>query len=286
MVAHDELLYVLGGETTGGTAVADAAVYNMTTNEWSPIAPMPIPLANLSAAALGDRIYVAGGSTNGNGGAAEPQVTDVLLAYSPATDQWTELPPLPVTIAGAALAADDSALYLVGGWDGREMRDDIWQATFATDPDQPGWERIGHLLQARAFLGAVAVDGELFVVGGYDGERELDLAEAFTPGTGTLRQLPPLGISRGGLALVHDGLTLFALGGGWTHPISTHERYDSALNAWSNFPSPVQGEWRNLAAAAQGDQIHLVGGWSGSYLDKHLQYQSSFRALLPVIITD
>ena len=142
------------------------------------------------------------------------------------------------------------------------------------------------MAKARAFLGAVVVGGELFVVGGYDGERELDLAEVFSPGAGTLRQLPPLGTSRGGLALVYDGLTIYALGGGWTHPISTHERYDSALNSWSNFPSPLLGEWRNLGGAAQNGQLHLVGGWSGAYLDTQLQYQSSFRALLPVITND
>jgi hypothetical protein len=92
-----------------------------------------------------------------------------------------------------------------------------------------------------------------------------------------------MGTARGGLSLVYDGLALYALGGGWTRSISTHERYDTVTNAWSNFPSPIQNEWRNLGGAAVDGHLYLVGGWSGSPLDTHLEYQSSFRALLPVI---
>ena len=287
MVLLGDKLYLIGGEAPTGEAVADVSIYDLATNEWSQAPPLPMPLANLAATVADNRIYVAGGSTDKEGGGQT--VTDLMLVYDPIDNQWEELPPLPYPVAGAALAGVDKALYLIGGWDGGKMRDEIWKldveantiAELATKP----WQAAGQLEKARAFLGAVTVGGEIFVVGGYDGQRELNLVEVFTPGKG-VRQLQPLGTPRGGLAVVNDGLAVYALGGGWTHPVETHERYDFATNSWSNFPSPVQGSWRNLAAAATGDTLHLAGGWSGDYLDTHLQYQSSFRAMLPVISND
>ncbi|MEZ4557909.1 MAG: hypothetical protein R2854_15965 [Caldilineaceae bacterium] len=101
---------------------------------------------------------------------------------------------------------------------------------------------------------------------------------------GLWTNLPPLSTPRGGLALAYDSLAVFALGGGWTYPIRTFERYDPTTNTWSNFPSPIQGEWRHLGAAAKDER--LPGGQLGGAVSGHayLQYQkSTFRALLPVI---
>ncbi len=128
--------------------------------------------------------------------------------------------------------------------------------------------------------------GDIYVAGGYDGERELKLLELFSPLTGETRELTPMAAPRGGLALVYDGVALYALGGGWKQSLVNLERYDLSTNSWSNFPSPIQGEWRNLAAVGFDGQIYITGGWAGDYIDSHLEYQSSFRTLLPVISND
>jgi hypothetical protein len=282
MTALDSRLYVVGGEDESGEAVADAVAYDLQTNGWGRIASLPVALANVAATSADGKVFVAGGSTNAGDADETMAVVDTLYVYSPTRNSWNVATVLPYPVAGAALAADSDALYLIGGWDGSEMRDEIWR--YPLHPDEPAqWQLAGHLSKARAFLGAVPVGGEIYMIGGYDGQRDLDLAEVFTPATGERRQLPPLGSARGGLAVAYDGLAVYALGGGWTQPVTTHERYDPFTNAWTNFPSPVQGEWRNLAATAADGRLHLVGGWSGTVLDTHLEYQSSFRALLPVI---
>jgi DNA-binding CsgD family transcriptional regulator len=280
-----EKFYAIGGEGAGGQTLANVNAYDLLVNEWQVRQPLPEPLANLAAAALGDHIYVAGGSQNTADGATI--VRDLFLRYEPATDHWEELGILPMPLAGAQLVADETALYLLGGWDGRQMHDEVWRYAPAGDRSaRPNWELVTRLDPPRAFLGATIVDGEIYVVGGYDGKSEMDLASAYILATGAWRDLPPLRTPRSGFSLVHDGLAIFALGGGWTRTVDTHERFDPAVGVWSNFPSPLFGEWRHLAAISYDDRIHILGGWSGDYLDIHLRYQSSFRTLLPVITND
>jgi DNA-binding CsgD family transcriptional regulator len=292
MVSLANHLYVIGGETAGGEAVDAVAVYDRQANEWNPAAPLPRPLANAAAAAANGRLFVAGGTGPEPGEeAGDHTLSPHLYIFDTESDVWSQPVPLPYPVAGAALVTDSESLYLLGGWDGRNMRDEIWRYPIAAavgggvgaDGAPVTWQLLGHLSTPRAFLGAAMVGGEIYIAGGYDGQRELDLAEVFTPASGERRQLPPMGTPRGGLALVYDGLALFALGGGWTHTNSTHERYDTINNVWSNFPSPIVNEWRNLGAAAVDGHLYLVGGWSGAPLDSHLEYQSSFRTLLPVI---
>ena len=273
----------LGGEATDGAVVDAVQFFDEQSNRWVALAPLPTPLANLAATTLGATLYVAGGNHQGATAADVSVLSDQLLRYEESFDTWVVANKLPYAVAGAALVADETALYLIGGWDGQNMRDEIWRYAPGA---QSGWELVGRLTKGRAFLGAAAVHDALYIAGGYDGVREITLLERFTPATGEIHELAPMATPRGGLSLVYDGVTLYAIGGGWTQPMTSLERYDMASNAWSNFPSPLQDEWRNLAAAGRDGRIYMTGGWAGDYLDIHLEFQSSFRALLPVISND
>jgi hypothetical protein len=282
-----EQLYVIGGEGASGQALTTVDAYNLRINEWDSRQPLTEPLVNAAATALNRRVYVAGGSTNPPDVRAAKLIRDLFLAYDPDNNRWETLEPLPNPLAGAQLVTDDRALYLIGGWDGETMRNEVWRYTpTATNDARPVWELITRIETACAFMGATIVDNEIYVVGGFDGKQELTSATAYSIVNGKWRSLPNLTTPRGGLSLVYDGLALFALGGGWTQSIDTHERFDPTIQVWSNFPSPLSGEWRHLAAATFNDRVYILGGWSGDYLDIHLQYQSTFRALLPVISGD
>jgi DNA-binding CsgD family transcriptional regulator/N-acetylneuraminic acid mutarotase len=287
VVRSGETLYALGGETTGGRLLGNVDAYDLAVNRWRSMRPLPQPTSNLGAAVLGDYIYVAGGNHAPSNDDGDLSFGDVLWRYSLTENRWEEIDRLPGPLAGAALVADDSTLYLVGGWDGQEMHDEIWSYTpGGLETEQVNWQLRDRLATPRAFLGATIVDTSLYVAGGFDGQRELADAYVLDLSESSWRRLPDMTNPRSGLALVYDGLAIFALGGGWLAPVDAHERYDPAIDVWSNFPSPVPNEWRNLAATAYDGRLLMLGGWSGDYLDSHLQYQSSFRALLPVITSD
>lgn len=288
VVYLQDQLYAIGGESSNGAPVDDVDTYDLQVNEWRASPPLPQALANLAAVAFNKRIYVAGGTHKDSADSEQVTVSDQLFVYDPEAKQWQDKGRLPNPLAGAELVADDSALYLLGGWDGRTMHDEIWR--FIPPADEataaPGWALVGRLRTPIAFFGAAFINDEIFVVGGHDGQHELSTAEAFSLTNSEWRDLPPLAAPRSGLRLVYDGYSLFALGGGGPYAIDTHERFDLVNNLWSNFPSPLTGEWRNPGAVVHEGRIHLIGGWSGDYLEIHLQYQSTFRTLLPVITND
>lgn len=288
VVYLQDQIYAIGGETANGRSVASVDAYDLQVNEWRADAPLPQPLANLAAVAFHDRIYVAGGTSKSSDESEELTVSDQFFVYDPEAAAWQELGRLPNPLAGAELVADEAALYLLGGWDGRAMHDEIWRfiAPTAETTEAPGWALVGRLRTPLAFFGAALVNDEIIVVGGHDGQHEMSRAEAYSLNSSEWRDLPPLAAPRSGLRLVYDGLALFALGGGGPYAIDTLERFDLVNHLWSNFPAPLPGEWRNPGAVVHDGRIHLIGGWSGDYLDLHLQYQSTFRTLLPVITND
>ena len=291
VLAGDEV-FVLGGENADGLTLDGVTAYDLRVNRWRSVAAMPEALANHGAATLDGEIFVAGGSANNLSDQNEISVRDNLYALDVESGAWRDAGRLPHPLAGALLTAHAGALYVAGGWDGDRMRDEVWRwtpgsAVAGREAGVPeSWQEVARLKTPAAFFGGVIVDGELFVVGGYDGQRELADTAALNLETGEWRQLPPMSMPRSGLSAVYDGMAVLALGGGWTRTIDTHERFDAQANQWSNFPSPIQGDWRHLGAVAQDGRVWVVGGWSGGYLDAHQEYQSAFRALLPVIQND
>lgn len=291
VVRAGDQLYAIGGEVADGHAVSRVDAYDLAINEWRSRASLPLPLANVAAAALGERIYVAGGSNEALE-AATGTISNQFWMYDVVEDHWSQIGDLPYPLAGAELLTIDDALYLIGGWNGQATQNEIWRYVPPANgaKESPSglveWALITRMPIGRAFFGAAYAKEEIYVVGGYDGQQEERRADAYMLSTNSWRELPPLPTPRGGLRLIYDGLDIVALGGGWTQSLNTHERLDLNTNVWSNFASPLAGEWRNFGAADYHGRIYVVGGWSGDYLDLHLQYQSTFSFLLPVIQND
>jgi len=364
VVLVGQQLLVFGGETNGGRLLRSVHGYDLAVNRWQELASLPVAVSNLSAAAEGTSVYLAGGTLAQADGAAgvagtvgtqtdSAQLADTLWRYDVEGDEWSEAGKLPLPLAGAVLVAGRGSLYLVGGWDGEAMRDEIWRLVIDPEaavaaaaeaaatqaaagnvlPDSPltvvpqaatltavgatppqgtrekatasgsatpatkspaeaqsaeffpaeRWEVVARLPVPRAFPGAVLVGSRLYVAGGFDGQSELARVDAYDLDAERWEDLAALDVARSGFSLVFDGVALVAIGGGWLDTVVQNERLDPAINVWTPFPSPLQGSWRHLGAVSADGNLYLMGGWSGDYLNTFVQYQSTFRALLPVI---
>lgn len=278
-------IYVVGGEGEDGETLDLVEIYDLNMGQWRRAAPLPSPRANLAATLGGDDLIVAGGSRLDNSSPSGMMLYDDLAHYDRATDQWVTGGKLPLPLAGAALVTQGEALYLLGGWDGQTVQDNLWRLPLdlVDSARAEDWEVVTHMPNPTAWFGAALVNDVIYVVGGYDGRRELADFSTYTIARNEWQRLASLSTPRGGVSLVYDGMTVLALGGGWTRTIQGHERYDALTNQWIAIDSPIMGEWRHFGAAANDGSVYLLGGWSGAYLDSQLQFQSTFRALLPVI---
>ncbi len=112
-VSTDQGVLCIGGENANGLSSGVFIIryqpqrgYLVTT----PLANLPIALANHNAVLVNDKVYVAGGTSTDS-------VSSKLfsLDLSNETSQWEELASLPRPLTNFVMAALDQEIYLIGG---------------------------------------------------------------------------------------------------------------------------------------------------------------------------
>lgn len=275
-VWHEGKIYVIGGDSNAGV-VGAMDVYDSARGEWSALGYKPTPASNIAAAVLDQKIWVPGGFLE------QGQFSSTLEVYDLETGEWREGPALPAPLCAYALAAYDGDLYLFGGAnDGGYLN-----SVYRLDLERDAWDALTPMPTRRAFAAAAVVGERIYVLGGYDGERELTTCEAYAPaaearGDPPWEGCPPLTLPRGGLGLAAVGSTLYAVGGGWQNYLAYNERWDTENGGWTRFDTPVSGEWRNLGLASDGKSLYALGGWSGGFLDAMWAYQAIVTIFLPI----
>jgi type IX secretion system substrate protein/Kelch motif protein len=106
-------VYFTGGDQNfSGTVLSANRRYNVRTNVWTAMTPMPTNLELHGMATLKDTVYTIAGMTT-NFFADE---TAVCRKYNVRTDTWGTIASLPVTNAGLkAVGYQDSLIYCAGG---------------------------------------------------------------------------------------------------------------------------------------------------------------------------
>eukprot|EP00658_Telonema_sp_P-2_P033369 TRINITY_DN24507_c0_g1_i2.p1 TRINITY_DN24507_c0_g1~~TRINITY_DN24507_c0_g1_i2.p1 ORF type:complete len:121 (+),score=28.83 TRINITY_DN24507_c0_g1_i2:98-460(+) len=94
-------LYAIGGYSGG--CIAGVEVFDTEAQQWSTVAPMPMPRDEHCSAVSGDRIYVFGGWRKHPDGTMQNQLVDVEY-YEVSTDTWRS-PPQPMNCARRQAAA-------------------------------------------------------------------------------------------------------------------------------------------------------------------------------------
>ncbi len=276
-VSYEDSIYVVGGTTVQGvTGRVDQ--YSPLQNTWHELAAKPIPVTDISAAILGEKIYIPGGKM------ANGKPTDVVEVYDPRRNTWERTSSLPVPISGYAMAPFEGKIYLFGGWDGKDYLSSVYEY----DPEQDKWQLRTPMSSARAFAGAAVMDNKIFVIGGFNGSIALSSNEAYYPQRDQDNEIPwetrarlPEGRYRMGVAGLADSIYVVGGSSAVDYP---NEEYSPQSDSWVPFEnSPAQvGIGAGLVPFE--NRIYIFGGGESEKLSASNQiYQAIYTVVFPII---
>jgi len=111
-------IYVIGGRSYSPDLqnLSYAEVYDVKTDSWTPIAPLPIAAAGLSATVHNGKIIVAGGEAfTMKSGKRIGSTFDSVWQYDPNLNQWQEIGKMPTARHGHGSVTLNEQVYIIGG---------------------------------------------------------------------------------------------------------------------------------------------------------------------------
>jgi N-acetylneuraminic acid mutarotase len=249
-------IYVVGGFTAGGAITSAVEAFDVDRDAWVTLAPLPQPLHHVNLASAGGRLYVIGALARDDFGAVGSA-----WSYDPSSNQWTPRASMPPgTERGASgVAAIGSKIYVAGGIRGVSVGD------FSSyDIDRDVWTPLPPMSGPRDHLGAAAIGGAVYAVGGRQDGALRGRVDRFDPASQTWVGAAPMLTPRGGLAVAAAADRIFAIGGEGNRASPSgvfpeNEEYDPAIDRWISrepMPTPRHG----TGAAVVDGRVFVPGG--------------------------
>lgn len=253
----DGRIVVAGGLTLDGAASDRADIYDPAANRWEPAPALPLGLHHSGMAAMGDRVYVAGGYTNraGQDWVAQSRV----LSLGRDERAWREEPALAAgSRGGLALAAAGGRLVAVGGTDatGRFLA-----RTEVLTPGQRAWTAGPDMTEPRDHLAAAGAGGRIYAIAGRLGGLDTNKAtvESWDPAAGGgWRAEPRLNDTRGGTSAAEAGGRPCVAGG--EEPAGTIASIECLSGGRWEKVATLRMPRHGLGVAGLGDQLHVIAG--------------------------
>jgi len=251
-------IVVAGGLTLDGAASDRVDIYDPAANRWEPAPALPLGLHHSGMAALGDRVYVAGGYTNraGQDWVAQSRV----LSLGRDDRAWREEPALAAgPRGGLAMAAAGGRLVAVGGTDNRAG---FLARTEVFTPGQRSWTAGPDMSEPRDHLAAAGSGGRIYAIAGRLGGLDTNKAtvESWDPAAagGGWRAEPGLNETRGGTSAAEAGGRPCVAGG--EEPTGTIASIECLSGGrWSRVASLATPR-HGLGVAGLGDRLHVIAG--------------------------
>lgn len=263
-LSDDEIQYLT-------SAIKTCIFYaNKSYGNHIPLMPSPVKWNQHGADALGDKIYIMGGSTD-----------KLNYEYDPIKNRWekkTDLPFADANRQSAGIRASDGKVYFIGGMmSGIAKYNDVYEY----DPVGNTYTQKEDMPTVREDFGTAVLDGKIYCFGGISAERTkaleiYDIAtNSWTTGADLpeYKQLGDFGCACNGKVYAIGASDQVYVGPGVQQvlPVKTCYSYDPATDEWTRIADIPVGTVYNERAVI-GNYIYVVAGVPAGLSDELATY--------------
>lgn len=185
--------------------------------------------------------------------------------YDPSTDTWAQQPDLPGGCGDCGVAAVGNRIYVVS--DGTNFLG-LGAVTQIFDTTTAQWITASAIPVPRRGPAVAAVNGKIYVIGGWDGSTYYGTVSVFDPETNTWSAGTDMPTARAFAAVAVLNNKIYVIsgqteGGGYSPYV---EAYEPATDTWTSFDKTWPGTWiptrrQQAVAGAIGCKIYVAGGY-------------------------
>ncbi|MDH5545015.1 MAG: Ig-like domain-containing protein [Gammaproteobacteria bacterium] len=263
MIRSGNKVTLMGGYDGNDSAVLNFTTrvdqFDLETDTWKPLSPMPFGRADFGAIEHKGNIYLFGGHY-------QQQIMSEISYYNIAENRWFPRKIRPQLLAFSSTAVIGDSIYMIGGDTGTS---DQTGAVTRYETTTDTWHSVAPMNKQRMLAGAATIDEKIYVVGGYDTFGEISNVEVFDKTTGLWTALAPLPTKRGALRLEAVAGKLYAIGG--TGDPKRVDEYDPQTDTWLR-KSDLPGSRAGATSVVLNNRIYLIGG-----TDRDSEYKTVFQ---------
>lgn len=186
-----------------------------------------------------------------------------VACYVPSVNEWFDLQVMPCGQKGHSTAVCNNVLYSMGNHS--VFNQESSRVVQCFDPGNNTWMPRASMPVGRCFAGAVTIQGQVYVLGGYlhkdDFQRVSAEISRYNPALDKWFAVTSMNCAREGLCACVLGENIYAIGGCDPdgHYLTTVEQYEPLLDRW-NKVSPMRKKRAFASAAVVNSQILVIGG--------------------------
>lgn len=223
-------IYAVGGLSSNERQLATVEALDVDRNTWRTLPDLAAPRSRLAVVAVGERIFAISGM-------AQPDRTHfqnlpIVEEFDREANQWRRRADIPTPRHGHAAVVLEDKIYVIGGY-GQTPSGNLRKLSSVEmfDPQSNQWTPVASLPVARGFLGAAAVDGRIYTLGG----RLKDMPiERYDPRENEWVTLSTWGMSRQRFGIAAFEKTIYVFGG--ERASDALSVFDTATGTWSFRP--------------------------------------------------